>query len=118
MVDPSSGPTWGAPPPPPPPPPSPPLPPPPPPPGVWSPTPTPFRTLRGLATAMTVLLVLAGALAAVLVPLALHEREVVHDATSFGAIFVGTDVRDAVDLVNEVTGFYFLVFLAIAVLWM
>jgi hypothetical protein len=57
-------------------------------------------------------------LAAVLVPLALHEREVVHDATSFGAIFVGKDVRDAVDAVNGVTGVFFLVYLAIAVLWM
>jgi hypothetical protein len=67
---------------------------------------------------MTVLLVIAGAIAAVLVPLALHEREVVHESTSFGAIFVGNDVRDAVDVVNGVTGLYFLVFLAIAVLWM
>ncbi len=80
--------------------------------------PTPFRGLRGLATAMTVLLVIAGAIAAVLVPLALHEREVVHDSTSFGTIFVGRDVRDAVDVVNGVTGLYFLVFISIAVLWM
>jgi len=85
---------------------------------VWSPAPNPFRNLRGLATAMTVLLVVAGALAAVTVPLALHERQVVHDATSFGMIFVGKDVRDAVDVVNGMTGVSFLVFLAIAVLWM
>jgi hypothetical protein len=86
--------------------------------GRVSPTPTPFRSLRGLATVMTVLLVLAGALAAVVVPLAIHERAVVHDATTFGAIFVGSEVRDAVDVVNGVTSFFFLVFLAIAVLWM
>jgi hypothetical protein len=67
---------------------------------------------------MTVLLVVAGAVAAVLVPLSLHERQVVHDATIFGAFTAGADVQDAVDAVNGVAGLYFLVFLSIAVLWM
>jgi hypothetical protein len=113
MVDQPSGPVWGAPPPPMPP------PPPPPAPGHW-PTvaPPPFRSLRGLAVAMTVLLIVAGVLAAVLVPLSLHEREVVQDASSLGGFVVGGDVRDAIDAVNGVAAFYFLVFLAIAVLWM
>jgi len=109
MVDQPSGPQWGAPPPPPPPPPA--------PPAAWT-TPSPFRSLRGLATAMTVLLVAAGVLAAVAVPIALHERQVVHDATRSGAFLVSGDVRDAIDATNGIAGFYFLVFLAIAVLWM
>ena len=110
MVDQPPGPTWGAPPP----------PPPPLPPGVAWPglAPSPFRSLRGLAVAMAVLLVIAGVIAAVLVPMTLHERQVVHDATGFGTFFVGADVRDAVDAVNAVAALYFVVFLAIAVLWM
>jgi hypothetical protein len=67
---------------------------------------------------MTVLLVVAGVLAAVLVPVALHERRVIEDATSLGGFLVTRDVRDAIDATNGVAGVYFLVFVAIAVLWM
>jgi hypothetical protein len=67
---------------------------------------------------MTVLLVIDAVVTAILVPLALHERQVAHDATSFGALFVTDKVRDAVDAVNGVAGIHFLVFLTIAVLWM
>lgn len=109
MVDQPSGPTWGAPPPPPPAYPG----------GPWpGAVPQPFRSLRGLAVAMTVLLVIAGVIAAVLVPLALHQREVVHDGSTFGSFFVTGKVRDAVDAVNGFAGFYVLIFLSIAVLWM
>ena len=111
MVDQPSGPTWGAPP-----------PPPPPYPAAGSPwpapVPQPFRSLRGLAVAMTVLLAIDAVVAAILVPLALHERQVAHDATSFGVLFVTDKVRTAVDAVNGVAGIHFLLFLAIAVLWM
>ena len=121
MVDEPSGPTWGAPPPPAPPPPAPPPPPPPYPAagGGWpAPVPQPFRSLRGLAVAMTVLLAIDAVVAAILVPLGLHERQVAHDATSFGVLVVTDKVRDAVDAVNGVAGIHFLLFLAIAVLWM
>jgi hypothetical protein len=67
---------------------------------------------------MTVLLVIAGVIAAILVPLAVHERQVVHDGSTFGTFFATDKVRDAVDAVNGVTGFYFLIFISIAVLWM
>jgi len=80
--------------------------------------PQPFRSLRGLAVAIIVLLSIDAVVAAILVPLALHERQVIHDATSSGAFFVGSDVRDAVDAVNGVAGLHFLLFLSIAVLWM
>jgi uncharacterized membrane protein YsdA (DUF1294 family) len=111
MVDRPPGPPWGAP------------PPPPPPfapaaPVGWTPSPPPFRSLRGLGVATTVLLVLAGLVAALLVPLALHERQVVHDGSTFGAFFVDRDVRHAIDATNGLAGVYFLLFLAIAVLWM
>ena len=112
MVDQPAGPTWGAPPPPPPPP-----PPAYPPAGNWPGT-TPFRSLRGLAVAMIVLLSIDAVVAAILVPLALHERQVIHDATTFGAFFVGDDVRDAVAATNGLAGLHFVLFLAIAVLWM
>ena len=67
---------------------------------------------------MIVLLTIDAVVAAILVPLALHERQVVHDATSFGAFFVGDDVRDAVAATNGLAGLHFVLFLAIAVLWM
>ena len=112
MVDQPSGPTWGAPPPPPPPRHAPPA-------GAWPATvPQPFRSLRGLAVAMTVLLVIDAVVTAVLVPLALHERQVVHDATSFGVLFVADDVREAVAAVNGVAGSTSCCSSSIAVLWM
>jgi hypothetical protein len=67
---------------------------------------------------MTVLLVIDAVITAILVPLALNERQVAHDATSFGVLFTTAKVRDAVDAVNGLAGFHFLVFLTIAVLWM
>jgi hypothetical protein len=67
---------------------------------------------------MSVLLLIAGLIAAVLVPLALHERQVVHDGSTFGTFFATDRVREAVDAVNGVASFYFLIFLSIAVLWM
>ncbi len=67
---------------------------------------------------MTVLLVLTAIVAAVLVPLSLHERQVVHDATNTGTFRVTTKVDDAIDGVNGAASLYFLLFLAIAVLWM
>jgi hypothetical protein len=79
---------------------------------------TPFRSLRGLATALTVLLAIIAAVAGVLVPVGLYARGVVHDATIFGRFRVTERVDDALDLVNGFASFYFLLFIAIAVLWM
>jgi hypothetical protein len=115
MVDPPSGPTWGAPP-----------PPPPPSSGAgWGPPPvgpgapaSPLRSLRGLATAMTILLWIAAVVGAVLIPLALYARGVVQDATDVGRFRVTARVEDAIEVVNGVTGLYFLLFVTIGVLWM
>src|SRR4051794_31223462 len=111
MVDQSTGGAWGAPPPPPP-------PPVPPMPGGWSPAPTPFRSLRGLAIATSILLGIAGLLAIVMIPVLLNARSVVHDNASGPAFLATRDVRDALDAVSGVLGFFFLGALAITVLWM
>ena len=77
-----------------------------------------FRSLRGLAIAMYILLAITGVLALVMIPVAINERKVVHDH-AFGSVFSGvTAVRDANRAVGGVAGFLFMVSLAIAVLFM
>lgn len=80
--------------------------------------PTPyFRSLRGLATAMYVLLPLSGLVALAMIPVALHARSVVHDRATFGAVVATREVRDATDAVSGVAGIGLLVSLAITVLF-
>src|SRR5437763_17089147 len=108
MVDQPTGGAWGAPPPPPPPP-----PPVPPMRGGWPPAPSPFRSLRGLAIATSILLGIAGLLALVDIPVLLNARSVVHDNASSSTFFATRDVRDALEAVSGVLGFFFIVVLAI-----
>ena len=106
MVDPS-GPGWAGP------------PPPPPPPVAWpGAVASPHRSLRGLATAITVLLGVAGAVALVDIPVLLNARSVVHDHTTGATFFATREVRDALDAVAGLLGLYFLVTVALAVVWM
>ena len=79
---------------------------------------TPFRSLRGLAISMYVLLSIVGVLALIAIPVAINARTVVHDHTSGGVISVNHTVKTATDAVSGVIGFEFLIGLAIAVLWM
>ncbi|MBK5288491.1 MAG: DUF4328 domain-containing protein [Acidimicrobiia bacterium] len=114
MVMPPTGPSWESP------------PPPPPPPMAAMPYPavypTPsapvqFRSLRGLAIAIYVLLPIAGLLALAMIPVAFHARSVVHDHASGNTVLVTQSVKDAGDAVGGVAGFNILVGLAIAVLF-
>ena len=106
-------PAWGAPPP----------PPPPPPPGSpvppgWGAVPLPFRRLHGLAIALYVLLAVAALCAAIAVPLALEQRRVVHEHTTLDVFRVTSAVKDATDAAAGIVGFFGLVFLATAVVFM
>jgi hypothetical protein len=111
MVDQPTGGAWGAPPPPPPQFPVPPRP------GGWAPAPTWYRSLRGLAVATNILLGIAGALALVAIPVLANARSVVHDNASSSTFFATRDVRDALAAASGVLGLFFLVSIAIAVLW-
>src|SRR6185312_1496461 len=108
MVEEPPGGGWGAPPPPPPMPPM---------PAGWFPTPTPYRSLRGLATATNILLGIAGAVALIAVPVLLNARTVVHDHTSGSAFLATKQVRDALTAVAGMVALFGLVSLAITVLW-
>lgn len=77
-----------------------------------------FRSLRGLATSMYVLLPISGLAALAMIPVALHARSVVHDQSSFGAVVATREVRDATDVVSGFAGLSLLLTLAIAVLFM
>ena len=114
MVAQPPGSSWGTPPPPPP------LPPPPPP-GVpyqaVVPLLTQFRRLRGLAISMYVLLAIAGLMALIVIPVAIHSRTVIHDHASNGTFLVDSTVKSAANAVSAVVGLLLLVSLAITVLF-
>jgi hypothetical protein len=57
-------------------------------------------------------------LALVAIPVLLHARSVVHDNATSSTFFATRDVRDALDAVSGVLGFFFMVAFAITVLWM
>jgi hypothetical protein len=81
------------------------------------PAPSPYHSLRGLAIATDILLGVAGAIALVSIGVLVNARSVVHDHATSSTFLATRDVRDALDAVSGVAGFFFLVSLAIAVLW-
>jgi hypothetical protein len=66
---------------------------------------------------MYVLLSIAGLMALIVIPVAIHSRTVIHDHASNGTVLVDHTVKTAADAVSAVVGFLLLVSLAITVLF-